>query len=28
LQNDLLEGIKQADQGQLLDSETVFHDLI
>jgi prevent-host-death family protein len=28
LQNDLMEGIKQADQGQFLDSETVFHDLI
>lgn len=28
LQNDLMEGIKQADQGQLLDSEAVFHDLI
>ena len=28
LQNELLEGLKQADQGQLLDSETVFQDLI
>ena len=28
LQHDLMEGLKQADQGQFLDSETVFHDLI
>lgn len=28
LQNDLSEGLKHADQGQLLDSETVFQDLI
>ncbi len=28
LQNDLLAGLKQADQGHLLDSEIVFYDLI
>ena len=28
LQRDLMDGIMQADQGQLLDCETVFKDLI
>ena len=28
LQRDLMDGITQADQGQLLDSETAFKDLI
>ena len=28
LQRDLMTGIRQADEGQLLDSETVFNDLI
>jgi len=28
LQRDLMAGIKQADQGLLLDSESVFKDLI
>jgi prevent-host-death family protein len=28
LRNDLMAGIRQADQGELIDGEQAFHDLI